>query len=163
MKLVRLLTFNRMGGNERILNGVYTFSGFHCHTILVFVCRSTLVRVWCKGDEPVRVGSKVLCNYEGNPTRAGMLEPVGVVIWHDGSRAGLAPWAVLTKFLNGKGFDYNYFGGGDLKVLDNYDSEEDILSASRDICMGEPTGVINHILSDLSTQFGKVHKELEDE
>ena len=36
MKLVRVLTFNIVVGgvDERILNGVYPFSGFHCRAVL---------------------------------------------------------------------------------------------------------------------------------
>ena len=52
--------------------------------------------VWCKGDEPVRVGSKVLCNYERIHHFKGILEPIGIVIGHDGSTAESKPWIVLT-------------------------------------------------------------------
>ena len=119
--------------------------------------------VWSKGDEPVRVGSKVLCNYSEDSFLADNLEPVGVVIGHDGSHARHSPWVVLTNFLNGKDHDYNYFVEWDLKVLGNYDSPEDVLEASRQLCGGEPTGGIKDYLLDISDQFGKVHKELENE
>lgn len=78
--------------------------------------------VWCKGNEPVRVGSKVLCNYEGRRDFESSLEPVGVVVHHDGSASSHRPWVVLVKRTSGVGYDYNYFVEGELKVLDNYDS-----------------------------------------
>lgn len=47
--------------------------------------------VWSKGDEPVRIGSKVLCNYEGREDFEGKLEPVGVVVY---SHTGFGKWWV---------------------------------------------------------------------
>lgn len=118
--------------------------------------------IWSKGDEPVRVGSKVLCNYEGREDFKGKLEPVGVVIHHDGSASGHRPWVVLVKLTSGVGCDYNYFVEDELKVLDNYDSVEGLLLAIEGIA---PTRshYLNLLLSNTRDQFGKVHKELEDE
>ena len=151
------------GGDERILNGAYPFSGFHCHAILICICRSTLVSVWCEGDEPVRVGSKVLCNYEGRDGYAERLEPIGIVVGHDGSSEECNPWVVLVKKLDGTGYDYNYFTEPDIKVLDDFDSAQCTLSAALAICGGEERGMVKIFLSDLTKNFGKVHKELENE
>lgn len=118
--------------------------------------------IWSKGDEPVRVGSKVLCNYEGREDFEGKLEPVGVVVHHDGSSSGCRPWVVLVKRTSGVGCDYNYFVEDELKVLDNYDSVEGLLLVIEDIT---PTRsmYLNIVLSEVHEQFGKVHRELEDE
>lgn len=120
------------------------------------------MRTWCKGDEPVRVGSKVLCNYEGREDFEGKLEPVGVVVHHDGSASSHRPWIVLVKRISGVGWDHNYFVEGELKVLDNYDSAEGFLLAVEDIA---PTKSIylNILLAEVHDQFGKVHRELENE
>ena len=117
--------------------------------------------VWCKGDEPVRIGSKVLCNYEGREDFEGELEPVGVVVHHDGSASSHRPWVVLVKRTSGVGYDYNYFVEGELKVLGNYDSVEGLLLVVEDIA---PTRnrYLNTVLTEVREQFGKVHKELED-
>ena len=119
MKLVRLLTFKGVGGggvDERIPNGVYPFSGFHCHTIPICICRSTLVSVtWCKSDEPVRVGCKVLCNYEGRGHFKGILEPVGIVI-------GLSWFKVYWE--NGTS---NSYEEGDLLWYDYVDDWKDVV------------------------------------
>ena len=117
---------------------------------------------WCKGDEPVRVGSKVLCNYEGRDGYAERLEPIGIVVHHDGSASSHRPWVVLVKRTSGVGHDYNYFVDGELKVLDNYDSVEGLLFAIEDIA---PTRsrYLNIVLTGVREQFGRVHKELENE
>lgn len=119
--------------------------------------------VWCKGDEPVRVGSKVLCNYEGRDGYAERLEPIGIVIGHDGSSEMAYPWAVLVRRLDGAGYDYNYFTELDLKVLDDFDSDQCALGAALTICGGEVRGMTKVFLSDLTKDFGKVHEELEYE
>lgn len=119
--------------------------------------------VWCKGDEPVRVGSKVLCNYKGRDGYAERLEPIGVVVGHDGSPDMSYPWAVLVRKLDGTGYDYNYFTEQDIKVLDHFDSAKCTLGAALTICGGEERGMVKRFLSDLTKDFGKVHKELEDE
>ena len=118
--------------------------------------------VWSKGDEPVRVGSKVLCNYEVRRHFNGILEPVGIVIGHDGSSPENKPWIVLTKSLITGDYDYNYFCEDDLKVLDYYDSAEGLWVAIEDIAPS-PSHYLNLLLSNTREQFGKVHKELEDE
>ena len=119
--------------------------------------------VWCKGDEPVRVGSKVLCNYEGRDGYADRLEPIGVVIGHDGSSEMSYPWVVLTRKLDGTGYDYNFFTEPDIKVLDYFDSAECTLGAALTICGSEGRGMLKRFLSDLTKNFGKVHEELEYE
>lgn len=119
--------------------------------------------IWSKGDEPVRVGSKVLCNYEGNPARSGMLEPIGIVIGHDGSSDMCHPWVVLVRKLDGTGYDYNYFTESGIKVLDHFDSAQCTLGAALTICGGEAGGMTKAFLSDLTKDFGKVHEELENE
>ena len=164
MKLVRLLTFKEVGGggDERILNGVYPFSSFLCCAVLVCVCGSALVSVWSKGDEPVRVGSKVLCNYEVRHHFEGVLEPVGIVVGHDGSTIEDKPWVVLTRFLVTGDYDYNYFCEEDLKVLDYFDSAEGLLVAIEDVAP-TPSASLNRLLRSVSGQFGKLHKELENE
>lgn len=119
--------------------------------------------VWSKGDEPVRVGSKVLCNYEGRDGYAERLEPIGIVIGHDGSSEIAYPWVVLTRELGGVGYDYNYFMEKDIKVLDDFDSDQCTLGAALTICGGEARGMLKRFLSDLTKDFGKVHEELEYE
>lgn len=119
--------------------------------------------VWSKGDEPVRVGSKVLCNYEGRDGYAERLEPIGIVIGHDGESEMSSPWVVLVRKLDGAGYDYNYFTESDIKVLDDFDSGQCTLGAALTICGGEARGMTKVFLSDLTKNFGKVHKELENE
>ena len=164
MKLVRLLTFKGVGGggDERILNGFYPFSGFHCHDVSSCVCRSTLVSVWCRGDEPVRVGSKVLCNYECRDGYADRLEPIGIVVGHDGSPERNYPWVVLARNLDGIGYDCNYFCEDELKVLDYYDSAEGFWVVIEGVAP-TPSNYLNLLLGNVNGQFGKVHKELENE
>lgn len=116
--------------------------------------------VWSKGDEPVRVGSKVLCNYEGMRRFKGILEPIGLVIGHDGSSAESKPWIVLTETIITDDYDYNYFYEDDLKVLGNYDSFEGLWVTIEDIAPS-PRHDLNLLLSETRNQFGKVHKELE--
>lgn len=118
--------------------------------------------IWTKGDEPVRVGSKVLCNYEGREDFEGKLEPVGVVVYHDGSASIHRPWVVLVKRTSGVGCDYNYFVEDELKVLDNYDSVEGLCVTIEDIAPSR-SHYLNLLLGNTRDQFGKVHKELEDE
>lgn len=162
MKLVRLLTF-RGCGDERILNGVYPFSSFLCCAILVCVFRSgsALVSVWCKGDEPVRVGSKVLCNYDDRDGYAEVLEPIGIVVGHDGTSKLSYPWVVLAKKLDGVGYRCNFFVESELKVLGNFDSAEDVLGVALDISGGGARGALKACLSKIKKSFGKVHEELE--
>lgn len=117
--------------------------------------------VWSKGDEPVRVGSKVLCNYVGRDGFAERLEPIGVVVGHDGSTEMGYPWAVLVRRLDGAGYDYNYFIESEIKVLGDFDSAQCTLDAALTICGGEARGMVRRFLSDLTKNFGKVHKELE--
>lgn len=119
------------------------------------------MKVWCKGNEPVRVGSKVLCNYEEGSRFDGVLEPVGIVIGHDGSIPEAKPWIVLTRFLNSERCDFNFFLEGDLKVLGGYDSPEEYMSAIEGIVGGAPPQYLNMLLSDMHGTFGKVHEELE--
>ena len=119
--------------------------------------------IWTKGDEPVRVGSKVLCNYEGRDGYAERLEPIGIVIGHDGSSEASCPWVVLVRKLDGTGYDYNYFAEPDIKVLDDFDSDQCTLGAALTICGGEARGMLKRFLSDLTKGFGKVHEELENE
>lgn len=116
--------------------------------------------VWCKGDEPVRVGSKVLCNYGDREGYADRLEPIGVVVGHDGSREMSYPWVVLVRTLDGSGYDYNYFCEDQLKVLGDYDSVEGFCVAIEDVTPS-PRHDLNLLLSETRNQFGKVHKELE--
>ena len=116
--------------------------------------------VWSKGDEPVRVGSKVLCNYERRDYFKGILEPIGIVIGHDGSDIASKPWIVLTRTIITDGYDYNYFIEDDLKVLGNYDSVEGLWEAIEDMAPS-PRHDLNLLLSETRNQFGKVHKELE--
>ena len=118
---------------------------------------------WCKGDEPVRVGSKVLCNYEGRDGYAERLEPIGIVIGHDGSSEKNYPWIVLVRKLHGTGYDYDFFTESGIKVLDYFDSAEYTLGAALDICGGGAGGILELCLSNLKESFGKVHKKLEDE
>ena len=121
------------------------------------------MRIWCKGDEPVRVGSKVLCNFGGRDGYAERLEPIGIVIGHDGSSEASCPWVVLVRTLDGAGYDYNYFAEPDIKVLDHFDSAQCTLGAALTICGGEAWGMTKTFLSDLTKNFGKVHEELEYE
>lgn len=116
--------------------------------------------VWCKGNEPVRVGSKVLCNYEGMRRFRGILEPIGIVIGNDGSPIEFKPWIVLTGTIITDDYDYNYFIEDDLKVLGSYDSVEGLWEAIEDIAPS-PRHDLNLLLSETRNQFGKVHKELE--
>ena len=117
---------------------------------------------WCKGDEPVRVGCKVLCNYESRGHFKGILEPVGLVIGHDGSNTESRPWIVLTRCLITDDYGYNYFCEDDLKVLDYYDSAEGFWVAIEDVAP-TPSMHLNLLLGEVNGQFGKVHKELENE
>lgn len=118
--------------------------------------------VWCKGNEPVRVGSKVLCNYEGRRHFKGILEPVGLVIGHDGSTIESRPWIVLTRSVITDDYDYNYFCEDELKVLDYYDTAEGLWVAIEDVAPIR-SNYLNLLLGDVKGQFGKVHKELENE
>ena len=115
---------------------------------------------WCKGDEPVRVGCKVLCNYEVRRHFKGILEPVGLVIGHDGSTIESKPWIVLTRSLITGDCDYNFFCEEDLKVLDYYDSTEGLWVAIEDVAPIR-SNYLNLLLGEVNGQFGKVHKELE--
>lgn len=120
------------------------------------------MRVWCKGDEPVRVGSKVLCNYERRRQFKDILEPIGIVIGHDGSTPEARPWIVLTRSLASGGWDFNFFCECDLKVLGGYDSLEECMSVVEGIAE-KPTQYLNMMLREVHGQFRKVHKELENE
>ena len=118
--------------------------------------------VWSKGDEPVRVGSKVLCNYGSRRHFKGILEPIGLVIGHDGSTTESRPWIVLARSVITDGYDYNYFCEDELKVLDYYDSAEGFWVAIEDVAP-TPSNYLNLLLGNVNSQFGKVHKELEHE
>ena len=117
---------------------------------------------WCKGDEPVRVGCKVLCNYESRRHFEGILEPVGLVIGHDGSSPENKPWIVLTRSVITGDCDYNFFCEEDLKVLDYYDSAEGLWVAIEDVAPIRSSH-LDLLLGEVNGQFGRVHKELEHE
>lgn len=119
-------------------------------------------QVWSKGDEPVRVGSKVLCNYEVRRHFKGILESVGIVIGHDGSAIESKPWIVLTRSLITDDYDYNCFCEDDLKVLDYYDSVEGLWVAIEDLAPIR-TKHLNLLLGNVNVQFGRVHEELEND
>ena len=117
---------------------------------------------WCKGDEPVRVGCKVLCNYESRGHFKGILEPVGLVIGHDGSSPENKPWIVLTRSVITGDCDYNFFCEEDLKVLDYYDSAGGFWVAIEDVAPIRSSH-LDLLLGEVNGQFGRVHKELENE